>query len=102
VTGPEPIKNRRDFVSAAFVAIVALVVLASFGILYTNHEMRKADERWCELFIGLDDNFRAAPPDSLPPRSQKFARQIHKLRKDLHCADTPQPTIQPSAPPSER
>lgn len=75
--------------------LVAVVVLASFGILYTNHEMREADERWCDLFIGLDDNYRAAPPGSLPPRSRKFADQIHDLRRSLHCADTPQPTIQP-------
>lgn len=103
MTGPQPIKSRRDFVRATVMMLVAFIALVSFGILYLNHEMREADQRWCELFIGLDDNYRAAPPGSLPPRSQKFADQIRDLRHGLHCADTPQPSIQaprPSASPS--
>ena len=96
MTGPRPIQNRRDFVWASLMMLAAVVGLASFGILYTDHEMRQSDERWCELFIGLDDNYRAAPPGSLPPRSQKFADQIHQLRRDLHCPDTSIPTIQPT------
>lgn len=94
MTGPRPIQNRRDFVWAAVMMLVAFATLSGFGILYTNHEMREADQRWCELFIGLDDNYRAAPPGSLAPRQQKFANQIRDLRLGLHCEDTPQPPIQ--------
>lgn len=95
MTGNEPIKNRRDFVWVTLIMLTSVAVLFSFGIVYINHEMSRADQRWCDLFIGLDDNYRAAPPGSLPQRQQRFANQIHQLRRDLHCAKTPQPTIQP-------
>lgn len=100
-----PKKEDKDvfrMVWAVVVALVAFGALTTLGILYTDHKAQQADQRWCELFVGLDDNYRAAPRGTLPARTQKFADQIHKLRQDLGCPDTPVPIPQPapSASPS--
>lgn len=101
---PSKGRRRRDegetqLFWTAIMMLVAFAALVSFQIIYTNRKAVEADRRWCDMIIGLDDNYRAAPPGSLPPRTVVFAKQIHKLRQDLRCKDTvvvPQ-TPRPSA-----
>lgn len=93
----------RDQRYAIVILIFTIGLLVSFNVWYVNHEQAQADQRWCDLFVGLDDNYRAAPVGALPERTLTFARQIRALRKDLHCRDTivPLPTP-PSVSPSNR
>lgn len=88
--------DRRNLIYTALMMLVAFGLLTTFGILYTEHKSRVSDERWCDLVIGMDDNYRSAPVSTLPPRVQTFARQIHKLREDLGCRATPLPPPQPT------
>lgn len=88
----EKVRNRR--ITQALVALVAVGLAITINILYVGYNQQRSDQRWCALMVGLDDNYRAAPPGSLPPRTQTFADSVKMLRKDFKCANTPMPTVQ--------
>jgi hypothetical protein len=85
---PQQAKDNTRLIRSALGMLLVFGALVAFNIWYTSHtqavQQRKSDERFCALFVGLDDRYRI----SVPPGSEVFAAQIHDLRKSLHCRDT--------------
>lgn len=70
----------RAWWSIAMVLLVAVLV-AGGSVLYTNHQQRRSDQRWCDLLSSLDQP--QAPPTT--DRGARIQQQIHELRRDLRC-----------------
>jgi hypothetical protein len=104
VTEEEKIQERERILQSRsarlagtiIVLLVAVGMLLSFNIWYTKNAIHKSNQLWCSLIVGLDDNYRAAPPDTLPERTRVFAAQIHDIREGLDCRHTTLP--QPPSP----
>lgn len=63
-----------------YVLSLVLVIAASVG--YTTYVARQ----FCSLVVTMDDAY--SDPDLAPPATeigQKLARDVRKLRGDLHC-----------------
>jgi len=94
----EQAKRDRRSITVTLVAVLLFGLLAGFNTWYTNRAIHRSNQLWCSMMVGLDDNYRAAPPGSLAPRTVVFARQVQVIRHELGCADTPQPHIVTPSP----
>ena len=82
---------------AIAVAFIAMVGIATAGVVYTNYVQRQAerraelvriesDRRWCELLVDLTRSQRETPPKT--ESGKRFAAEINRLRAEFGC---PQP-----------
>lgn len=92
---PKP-DARNSLVYLAVLLVFSVGILVSFDIVFNSYRQNQSDQRFCALFIGLDDNNRAIPADRMPERTRKFAGIVRDLREDLNCPDTPQPSPVPT------
>lgn len=83
----------RRWITLTLFAMILFGCLAGFNTWYTNRAIHRSNQLWCAMVIGLDDNYRAAPPGTLPARTMVFARQVRTIRHELGCRDTAQPAI---------
>lgn len=86
------VRNRR--ITQTLVALIAVGIAITINILYVGYTQQKADQRWCALMTGLDDNYRSTDISKLPKRTQKFAVSVHTLRTELKCPATKVPSTQ--------
>jgi hypothetical protein len=97
---PQQAKDNSRLVRSALAMLLVFGALVAFNIWYTSHtqavQQQKSDQRFCALFVGLDDRYRV----SVPPGSETFAQQVHDLRTSLHCPDTV--VLIPSPPPASQ
>lgn len=78
--------SAHKFWVSVSVVVVVLFALVFAGIWYTNHEITKANQEWCELLTSLDS---PVPPSSTPsnpnPRAIDIAMKLHNLRIRFGC-----------------
>lgn len=87
-------RERRDNAVRFVVAMVGVVTLVSFCILYTAYSQREADKRWCALIGGFDDRYRQLQTED--PAAKELAGELRKLRVELKCPVSPFPQVTPS------
>lgn len=63
--------------------IVAMVVMAIAGVVYTNYVDRKNASGWCDLIVFYTDYYRDHPPQTDLQRRQYAL--MDKRRMDLDC-----------------
>lgn len=100
--------QRNARILQAVMALISLTVLVGITLGYVAYSQYKADQRWCSLMVSLDDRYQALPKDGRNLDAERFAAQVHALRRDLHCPptsgqvipSTPTGTLTPSAVPT--
>lgn len=75
----------------AFVVLAVLMfLLAGANLLYTAHEVRTEQGKWCSLIVTLDSANAAAPKRPVAGTfTAAFVKEIHDLRQSLGCGNTP-------------
>lgn len=68
---------------AILMVLVAAVLAAGSSWIYTAHQQRESDQRWCALLATLDTP--GAPAET--ERGRQIQRQVHELRRSLGCGD---------------
>lgn len=84
--------NRRYTIG---MVILAYLLMAVSGYLYTNYVDRKreaaereSDRQWCEIIVFYDDLYKANPPNPESPNyavSKKNQELMHNRRIELKC-----------------
>ena len=46
---------------------------------------RKADQRWCQLLVPLDDSYQSNPTIQSTPLGRAVATAIHNIRLEIGC-----------------
>jgi hypothetical protein len=83
--------KRNTRILQAVLGLVGVLLVVSFNFWYTTYVAEKNDQKWCDLFVGLDDNYQSIPPSKLTAEQKDFAAKVHVLRRELHCSLTTHP-----------
>jgi len=81
---------------AIAVAFIAVVGIATAGVVYTNYVQKQAehraevarqesDRRWCSLLVDIGNSQRAVPPKT--ESGKRFAAEIDRLRHEFGCPE---------------
>lgn len=68
---------------AVLMILVTGVMIAVGGIMYTTHNQRVADRRWCELLRALSNP--TPQPDT--PRGRDLLSEYRRLHREFGCGD---------------
>lgn len=73
----------RSWIIAWLTSFICMMALTGTAIQYANYVDRKSNQRWCGLFLILDDAYSATPPQNEAGR--KLAQEIAQLVRDFEC-----------------
>lgn len=76
-------RQRRARLLEAILGLISLGALISFTLWYTAWSQQKADARWCELMVPLDQ--RQEQIKNPTPEQKEFRDSMHRLVGKLHC-----------------
>lgn len=65
------------------VTFVGMIAALGLAIGYTAHTASDNEQKWCDLVITLDKQYRASPPST--DNGRVLAEIIARLKADLDC-----------------
>lgn len=80
--------TRGALLYAVLAILLSTLTMSVLGVVYSDHQRREADHRWCQLFAVVD---RPVDPNIKDPvqkaRTQKTVELMHELRVSHGCID---------------